>query len=185
MKKIFTAITALLCAITMSAEEYFLSTTEDDGDKFFQEGPVIVTCEEVTDVGIILEDYKKADVSNEGSSVIKKIKLIPAPSIDIFSFEIPKVTNMNYMFNGCTNLKRIFASDNWNANDVENNTGMFGGCTNLTNYDASVVDKTHARLGSSGYLSKIKVIMIEAPDSWKNQSNPVVEDLEDGNENCD
>ena len=55
------------------------------------------------------------------------------------------------MFEGCSNLKSIYAGDGWSTAMVEDGSEMFSGCTNLvggagTHYDPDHTDYTYARI---------------------------------------
>ena len=72
-------------------------------------------------------------------------------SLDLSSFNTSKVTNMSYMFNGCTNLRTIYVGNGWSTAAVTGSTEMFYNCTSLvggqgTTYDANHVDKTYAHI---------------------------------------
>ena len=72
-------------------------------------------------------------------------------SIDVSGFTTDKVTEMYYMFSGCSGLKTIYASDGWNTENVEYGSGMFSDCTNLvggqgTKFDRRHTDYTYARI---------------------------------------
>lgn len=57
-------------------------------------------------------------------------------SLDLSSFDISNVTDMNNMFYGCTNLKDINLS-NFNSEYITSIYKMFVGCSNLTTLDIS------------------------------------------------
>ena len=78
-------------------------------------------------------------------------------SLDLSGFKTDNVTVMYGMFLGCSSLKTIFAGNEWNTVEVENNTEvnsetmMFVDCTSLvggagTHYDADHIDYTYARI---------------------------------------
>ena len=76
-------------------------------------------------------------------------------SLDISSFSTVNVTNMSNMFEYCSSLSTIYASDKWNTDKVTDSSRMFRNCTNLKgdiSYDRTVVDKTYAKT-SGGYLT--------------------------------
>lgn len=84
-------------------------------------------------------------------------------TLDLSSFDTSKVTAMNDMFEACTNLKTIYASDKFVTNNVAYSDYMFRDDTKLvggagTKYSSSNIDKTYARIdgGSSnpGYFTK-------------------------------
>lgn len=62
---------------------------------------------------------------------------------------------MSNMFEYCSSLSTIYASDKWNTDKVTDSSRMFRNCTNLKgdiSYDRTVVDKTYAKT-SGGYLT--------------------------------
>ena len=68
-----------------------------------------------------------------------------------------KVTNMNYMFQTCRKLTKIYASGLWSTASVSvtSSTGMFGDCSNLSgaiSYNSNKVDATYANY-TTGYLT--------------------------------
>ena len=84
-------------------------------------------------------------------------------TVDLSSFNTAGVTNMNYLFRGCSRLATIYAGSGWTIPAVTAGNFMFSGCTNLvggkgTTYDASHVDKTYAHIdgGTSnpGYFTR-------------------------------
>ena len=68
---------------------------------------------------------------------------------------------MGSMFEGCSKLKTIYASNKFNTSKVSNSSYMFSNCTSLvggagTTYNSSHSDKTYARIDSSstpGYFT--------------------------------
>ena len=82
-------------------------------------------------------------------------------SLDVSNFDTSKVTYMGSMFQGCSKLKTIYASNNFNTSKVSNSGNMFYGCTSLvggagTTYNSSYTDKTYARIDNSstpGYFT--------------------------------
>ena len=85
-----------------------------------------------------------------------------ATTIDLSGFDTSKVTDMERMFYLNSNLKTIYASDNFNTNAVTSSDGMFDNSTNLvggagTTYNRSYIDKTYARIdggtSSPGYFT--------------------------------
>ena len=88
---------------------------------------------------------------------------ISLASLDISTFKTDKVVYMHHIFDGCSALKTIFVSDNWNTDSVESSAAMFSGCKNLlggkgTKYDDSKIDITFARIDGGekhpGYFTK-------------------------------
>ncbi|MCI7332446.1 MAG: BspA family leucine-rich repeat surface protein [Mollicutes bacterium] len=85
-----------------------------------------------------------------------------ATTIDLSGFDTSKVTDMERMFYLNSNLKTIYASDNFNTNAVTSSDGMFDNSTNLvggagTTYNRSYIDKRYARIdggtSSPGYFT--------------------------------
>ena len=52
-------------------------------------------------------------------------------SLDLTNFNTAKVTDMNYMFIGCSALTTIFVSDKFVTNQVTKSVDMFSGCNKL------------------------------------------------------
>lgn len=82
-------------------------------------------------------------------------------SLDLSGFDTQNVTNMNYMFSGCSNLQTITVGSGWTVAGVTESDDMFKDCTSLvggngTIYDAAHTDKEYARAdggsGQPGYL---------------------------------
>ena len=46
---------------------------------------------------------------------------------------INNITNMGYMFSGCSNLSNLPDISKWNTNNVTYMNNMFSGCSNLSN----------------------------------------------------
>ena len=88
-------------------------------------------------------------------------------SLDLSSFNTANVTGMDAMFVFNNNLKTIYVSDKWSADNVtldsSNMLGMFGVCLSLvggagTLYDENHIDKEYARVddpdnGKPGYFT--------------------------------
>jgi surface protein len=83
-------------------------------------------------------------------------------SLDLSSWNTANVTDMESMFNGCSNLTTISVGPNWNTDNVSSSQDMFYGCTDLvgimgTTYDENHTDKTYARIDKGifepGYLT--------------------------------
>ena len=62
-------------------------------------------------------------------------------SLDVSKFKTEKVTDMSYMFYGCTSLATIFCNSNWNVGQYVDDKLMFYDCTQLkgtnTAFDAN------------------------------------------------
>ena len=83
-------------------------------------------------------------------------------SLDLSRFNTLNVKDMGGMFNGCKNLKTIYAGNGWSTDAVTESSEMFLGCTKLvggqgTVYDANHVDAARARIDGGpndpGYLT--------------------------------
>ena len=60
-------------------------------------------------------------------------------SLDLSNFDTSKVTDMRYMFAGCSSLTSLDLS-NFDTSEVTDMNSMFGGCSGLTNLDVSKFD---------------------------------------------
>ena len=72
-------------------------------------------------------------------------------NLELSNFNTSKVTDMNYLFYGCTHLRTIYVGSEWSVDGVTNSTDMFKLCTNLvggrgTTYNSSYTDKTYAHI---------------------------------------
>ena len=61
-------------------------------------------------------------------------------SIDLSSFNTNNVTNMSFMFSGCSSLNSIDLSE-FNTNNVTNMSLMFSFCSSLKSYSIITSDK--------------------------------------------
>ncbi|MBO7433567.1 MAG: BspA family leucine-rich repeat surface protein, partial [Salinivirgaceae bacterium] len=52
-------------------------------------------------------------------------------SLDLNKFNTAKVIGMDYMFDGCTNLETILVANDWTTTSVTTSDNMFNGCTSL------------------------------------------------------
>lgn len=73
--------------------------------------------------------------------------------LNISKFDTSNVTDMRYLFKGCTNLRRITVGPNFSLASVTagNDVEMFEGCTSLvgeagTTLDPAITDGTYARI---------------------------------------
>jgi surface protein len=64
-------------------------------------------------------------------------------SLDLTSFNTANVTEMNFMFQGCSALTTIYASEMFVTDQVEG-YDMFKYCTNLKDYSAREIDSKYA-----------------------------------------
>ena len=92
-------------------------------------------------------------------------------TLDLSNFNTSKVTNMSYMFEGCSNLTTIYVktfdestNTGWTTSAVTSSfdeKDMFKDATNIvggndTTYNSSYTDKTYARIDTAdtpGYLT--------------------------------
>jgi surface protein len=91
-------------------------------------------------------------------------------SLDLSNFNTTNVTDMSYVFYGCSALTTIYVGEGWSTEKVTDSFSMFTNCTTLvgglgTVYDAEYTDKTYAHIdgGTSnpGYLT-LKLAMGDA-----------------------
>ena len=62
---------------------------------------------------------------------------------------------MNNMFEGCSALTTIYASDKFDTDNVWNGLDMFTGCKSLKDYSDSKTDHTNAYCGTDGYFTPV------------------------------
>ena len=77
-------------------------------------------------------------------------------SLDLSGFDTQKVKYMDDMFLNCNNLKTIFVSDNFVITAVISSSSMFTGCTSIKGaiiYDPGKTDATYANY-TDGYFTK-------------------------------
>ena len=83
-------------------------------------------------------------------------------TIDLTEWKTTNLTSTAQMFFCCNNLTTVYVSDDWTTERVTNSDDMFDECSSIrggkgTPYDATIVDKTYARIdgGSStpGYFT--------------------------------
>ena len=80
-------------------------------------------------------------------------------SLDLTSFNTPKVEHISYMFLNCYALTTIYASDNFVTGKVTDGSSMFSGCTNLKGFihymsNPDKIDQTYANY-RTGYFTKL------------------------------
>ena len=64
--------------------------------------------------------------------------------IDITGFNIKNLTNTFGMFANCSQLERIYCNDDWSASEkLTDSQGMFQGCTALVGSDGTTYDANH------------------------------------------
>ncbi len=82
-------------------------------------------------------------------------------TVDFRETNTSAIKNMTSMFKNCVALEKIFVDGNWSTAAVTSSTNMFQNTVSIvggngTTYDASYIDKTYARIdttGTLGYLS--------------------------------
>jgi surface protein len=100
-----------------------------------------------------LSHFNTSNVTDMGGGLFTGCSALK--TINLSNWDTSKVTIMDNMFSGDSNLKTIKVSDSFTTNAVTNSTAMFGGCTQLvggngTTYNSSYQDKTYARIDASG-----------------------------------
>ena len=76
----------------------------------------------------IIIDGKEYELM-EGFNINNKIKI----EIEIKLIGIHNITDMSYMFNGCSSLSKLPDISKWDTNKVTNMRAMFIGCSSLSN----------------------------------------------------
>lgn len=91
---------------------------------------------EITSFKILLnEDGMKVGVENQ--SLYGAFYNWPSlETVDLTGLDVSNVTNMGFMFSGCSKLTSLNAG-NWDTSNVTYMAAMFQGCENLTNIDTS------------------------------------------------
>lgn len=82
-------------------------------------------------------------------------------TLDLTSFNTSNVSEMDWMFNGCTELKTIYVGDQWNIKSSVLGYSMFNGCINLEGGNGTTYDENHTGIeyahidgiGDPGYLT--------------------------------
>ena len=82
-------------------------------------------------------------------------------SLDLSNFDTSKVTDMRYMFAGCSSLTSLDLS-NFDTSEVTDMNSMFGGCSGLTsldvsNFDTSQVTNMMGMFSGCGSLTSLDV----------------------------
>ena len=73
-------------------------------------------------------------------------------SLDLSSWNTPKVTNMSEMFYNCSKLTSLDLS-NFDTSKVTDMSGTFSGCSNLTSLDLSNFDTSNVEYMGRWYVS--------------------------------
>lgn len=63
------------------------------------------------------------------------------------------VTDMSSMFNDCSNLTTIYATDWYKSSQSMASSNMFAGCSSLPSFSSSQVTWTKARVRPNGYFT--------------------------------
>ena len=98
---------------------------------------------------------------NLGQSTDGMFRYCGAEIIDMSGVKTSNITRTTGMFQNCTNLKTIYASQDWDTSNVTSSSDMFKGCTSLvggngTVFDSTKTDKTMAVIdtpSTPGYLT--------------------------------
>lgn len=97
-------------------------------------------------------NVSKWDTSHVTDMSIMFSRCSSLATLDVSKWNTSRVTGMGDMFYNCSSLTTVYIGDGWNTDKVTISDTMFYNCTNLPNFDASVVDKTHANALPDGYL---------------------------------
>lgn len=87
--------------------------------------------------------------------------------LDLSTWDTSSATSMKSMFEGSSDIKRIYVGDKWSVANVISSSDMFIDCINLVGgsgivYDETKVDMTMANW-DTGYLSKTKHYLVQNP----------------------
>lgn len=97
-----------------------------------------------------LKSFDTSNITNM-SNMLRELKLVT--SLDLSSFDTSKVSSMSNIFNGNTNLSRIYVSNKFTISSDTNIEAMFVNNTKLPNFNSSKVDGTMAKsVNDGGYL---------------------------------
>src|SRR5574344_64611 len=94
-------------------DDFALSTTQETSYEYFPE-----TKEE-------LKEIVRMEIKKQGGV-----------NVNLNMIDTSKITDMEYMFYGCTSLKSLDVSG-WDVSNVKDMHDMFYGCTSLQNLDVS------------------------------------------------
>ena len=101
-----------------------------------------------------LEYLNTANVTNMTALFYNCRKLT---SLDLSNFNTAKVTDMEFMFRDCSNLKTIYASENFITAAVTYSNSMFASCNSLSgdiDWSDKAVDKTYAKIDGGYFRDK-------------------------------
>ena len=80
----------------------------------------------------------KIKIDEKEYELMEEINIKNEERIEIKLIEIYNITDMSYMFAGCSSLSNLPDISKWNTNNVTNMSSMFSGCSSLSNlYDIS------------------------------------------------
>ncbi len=119
------------------------------------------------------------DVSNfDTSNVVKMFCMFMeagVETLDVSSFNTSKVYDVSYMFEGCKNLSRIYASDAFTTSQATNVRWMFLYSTKLPNYNKSE-DASMAKYDTDGGYFTFKAWFSLGGEKHYFASRPMVYD---------
>ncbi|WP_294753253.1 BspA family leucine-rich repeat surface protein [uncultured Ruminococcus sp.] len=139
------------------------------------------------------ESLEKIIFGNFDTSNIKRMtymfyKCSKLKYLDLSSFDTSNVEQMDHMFEECKSLERIYVSDEWSNNKVNNGWLMFNNCYSLkggngTVYDNNVCHLNHSRAyidtaETPGYFTK-KDLMSIVSFLFENIASEILEPLPD------
>ena len=79
------------------------------------------------------ENKCKLIIDGKKYELIEEFNIINKEKIEIKLIEIHNITDMSYMFSGCSSLSNISDISKWKTNNVNNMSYMFSGCSTLSN----------------------------------------------------
>ena len=82
--------------------------------------------------------------------------------LDISGMNTSSVTDMSYMFAGCTALKGVLAGYYFIVDNVTDDTNMFYSCTSLPGFDESSIGKAKANYDNDGYFTDMAYVLYNA-----------------------
>ena len=112
-------------------------------------------CSNLTSLNVTNFDTSNCEWGNMSSMFENCSKLTV---LDLSNFDTSLITQMDNMFNGCSNLKTIYVSDLWTVSRISNSgNAIFNNCPKIVGqsgvtYDSSKIDATMANF-QTGYLT--------------------------------
>ena len=94
------------------------------------------------------------------------IKDIKENTFEIKLIDIKNITNMSFMFNGCTSLISIKDIYGWNTSNIEDMSYLFYGCSSLSNFSGISEWNTKSVINMSNLFSFCKNL-VKLPDISK------------------